>query len=203
MTQPILYSYRRCPYAMRARMALKVAGIDVAIREISLREKPKHMLAISPKGTVPVLVPQEGEVIEESLDIMHWALAKNDPEAWQAVDMQQVTDLITENDTSFKKALDHYKYADRYPEKSQTEYRADGEVFLAKLEALLNQHQYLLKDTISMADIALFPFVRQFRGVDIPWFESAPYPKLNSWLNGLLESELFKSIMQKHPTYID
>lgn len=202
-TLPILYSYRRCPYAMRARMALKVAGIEVEIREISLREKPKHMLAISPKGTVPVLVPEEHQVIEESLDIMQWALAQHDPQGWLNVDANHVKALVEENDSSFKKALDHYKYADRFPERTQADYRADGEVFLAKLEALLAKNAYLLKPTPSMADIAIFPFIRQFRGVDIAWFESSPYPKLNIWINQLIESELFLSIMQKHPTYLD
>lgn len=200
---PILYSYRRCPYAMRARMALKVAGIEVEIREISLREKPKHMLAISPKGTVPVLVPADGQVIEESLDIMHWSLNQHDPEGWLAIDMASAQALMEENDTSFKKALDRYKYADRFPERTQEDYRQDGEVFLAKLEAMLANQAYLLKQTPSMADIAIFPFIRQFRGVDIKWFETSPYTKLNRWINGLIESELFLSIMQKHPTYLD
>lgn len=188
---------------MRARMALKIAGVDVEIREISLREKPKHMLDISPKGTVPVLVPNDGEIIEESLDIMQWTLAQNDPDAWLDADMDAAAKLIEENDTSFKRALDAYKYAERFPEKSQEEHRADGELFLAKLEARLNQHTYLFKDSPSMADIAIFPFIRQFRGVDIAWFESSRYAKLNIWINHLIESELFKSVMQKHPTYLD
>lgn len=200
---PILYSYRRCPYAMRARMALKIAGIDVEIREISLREKPKHMLEISPKGTVPVLVPADNQVIEESLDIMHWSLHQHDPEGWLAIDMVSAQALIKENDTSFKKALDRYKYADRFPERTQEDYRQDGEIFLAKLENMLANQAYLFKSTPSMADIAIFPFIRQFRGVDIQWFESSPYIKLNTWINELIESTLFLSIMQKHPTYLD
>lgn len=200
---PILYSYRRCPYAMRARMALKVASVEVEIREISLREKPKHMLAISPKGTVPVLVPAENQIIDESLDIMIWSLNQHDPKGWLSVDMASAQALIEENDTSFKKALDRYKYADRFPERTQEDYRQDGEIFLAKLEMMLANQDYLLKQTPTIVDIAIFPFIRQFRGVDLQWFESSTYINLNRWINKLIESELFLSIMQKHPTYLD
>lgn len=200
---PILYSYRRCPYAMRARMALKVASVEVEIREISLREKPKHMLAISPKGTVPVLVPAENQIIDESLDIMLWSLNQHDPKGWLSVDMESAQALIEENDTSFKKALDRYKYADRFPERTQEDYRQDGEIFLAKLEMMLANQDYLLKQTPTIVDIAIFPFIRQFRGVDLQWFESSTYINLNRWINKLIESELFLSIMQKHPTYLD
>lgn len=202
-TLPILYSYRRCPYAMRARMALKYAGVDVEIREISLREKPKHMVEISPKATVPVLVLDDGVVIDESLDIMYWALKQQDESGWLKPDVDMAKALIAENDTSFKAALDRYKYADRYPEKKQTEYRADGEVFLQKLESLLAEHAGLNGDLPTLADIAIFPFVRQFRGVDIAWFEASSYTQLNRWLIQLIESELFVRIMQKHPTYIE
>lgn len=203
MTKPILYSYRRCPYAMRARMALAVSGIEVEIREISLREKPKHMLAISPKGTVPVLVSSDGEIIEESLDIMHWALDHQDPQAWLEVNMDEASALVAENDTDFKQALDAYKYAERFPEKTQAAHRADGEIFLKKLEGLLEENAGLSGALPTFADIAIFPFIRQFRGVDIKWFESAAYPQLNTWINTLIASELFASIMQKHPTYTD
>lgn len=203
MTKPILYSYRRCPYAMRARMALAVSGIEVEIREISLREKPKHMLAISPKGTVPVLVSSDGEIIEESLDIMHWALDHQDPQAWLEVNMDEASALVAENDTDFKQALDAYKYAERFPEKTQAAHRADGEMFLKKLEGLLEESAGLSGALPTFADIAIFPFIRQFRGVDIKWFESAAYPQLNTWINTLIASELFASIMQKHPTYTD
>jgi len=199
----ILYSYRRCPYAMRARMALKYAGIDVEIREISLRDKPKHLLAISPKATVPVLVLADGTVIDESLDIIDWALAQSDTAGW-LTEKPTARALIAENDTSFKKILDAYKYPERNPDKTQEAHRADGEVFLQKLETQLAAHPGLVGALPTLADIAIFPFIRQFRGVDIPWFETtAPYPKLNHWLTTLMESELFKSIMQKHPTYID
>lgn len=188
---------------MRARMALKYAGIAVEIREIALRDKPQSMLMLSPKATVPVLVLQDGAVLEESLDIVHWALQKSDVTGWLTADSELTQQLINENDGSFKQALDKYKYAIRFPEQSAETYRAQGEVFLQKLESLLNQSKFLLKDQSTLADIAIFPFVRQFASVDTAWFETAPYPKLQSWLKGLVESELFASIMEKQPTYIE
>jgi glutathione S-transferase len=203
MVLPILYSYRRCPYAMRARMALKYAGIEVEIREISLREKPVSMLQVSPKGTVPVLVLPEGTVLEQSLDIMQWALSQRDLDGWLSADETQMLDLIAENDGEFKCALDRYKYPARYTENVQGAYRAQGEMFLNKLEARLMQTNYLFKNTITLADIAIFPFVRQFAAVDSAWFERAPYPKLKAWLEGLVNSALFVSIMQKQPTFVD
>ncbi len=195
---PILYSYRRCPYAMRARMALKLASIEVEFREISLRVKPVHLLQVSPKATVPVLVLPDGKVIDESLEIMLWALKQH---SMQTNVHEASRALISENDMSFKQALDAYKYPERYPNKTQIQHRADGEVLLQKLEGLLNQQPYLLSDEASMADIAIFPFIRQFAAVNSAWFEAAPYPKLRSWLKVWVESELFKSIMEKHPTY--
>lgn len=200
---PILYSYRRCPYAMRARMALKYAGVAVDIREISLKDKPQSMLKVSPKATVPVLVLPNGSVLEESLDIMHWALQWQDTEGWLKADFALTAQLIAQNDGSFKQALDHYKYAIRFPEQPAETYRTQGETFLQKLESLLGQSIFLLNDQIRLADIAIFPFVRQFAGVDAAWFETAPYPKLKAWLKGLVESELFLSVMEKQPTYLD
>lgn len=201
MTLPILYSYRRCPYAMRARMALRYAGVEVETLEITLREKPAHMLAISPKGTVPVLQLSSGEVLEQSLDIMRWALSQRDNEAWLGADKELTDALIQENDTSFKSVLDCYKYPDRYPEHTQISYREQGEVFLTKLELLLEANSFLLSHQVSLADIAIFPFIRQFAAVDVAWFELAPYPKLRAWLHGLTASELFIDIMQKVQTY--
>ena len=194
MSLPILYSYRRCPYAMRARMALKYTGIEVDIIEISLKDKPAQMLQVSPKGTVPVLVLADGTVIDESLQIMRWALATYDPDCWLASDAK---DLIAENDGSFKQALDRYKYAIRFPERSEEAHRADGEVFLLKLEQLLNQASFLSGEKTGLADIAIFPFIRQFVGVDTVWFETAPYPKLRTWLNDRVENDLFLSVMHK------
>ena len=206
MQRPILYSYRRCPYAMRARMALSYAGIQVEIREIALREKPAHMLAVSPKGTVPVLVLASNEVLEQSLDIMNWALQQSDVDEWIIQDQagQKLTaDLIATNDGAFKQSLDKYKYAIRFPENPPEIYRAQGEEFLQRLEILLQQNTYLCRNTISKADVAIFPFVRQFSMVDENWFESADYPSLKAWLNGLLNSQLFLGVMQKYPVWAD
>jgi glutathione S-transferase len=202
MVLPILYSYRRCPYAMRARMAIWAANIQVEVREISLREKPAHLLRISPKGTVPVLQLPDGTVLEQSLDIMHWALAQNDPQGWLNAEPEAVNALITINDGDFKKALDRYKYPDRYPEHTQAFYREQGEEFLQRLETALVQHDYLLGDKPTMADVAIFPFIRQFAAVDAEWFASSAYPKLRVWIEGWLQSPLFEKVMQKFPTYI-
>lgn len=206
MQRPILYSYRRCPYAMRARMALRYANIDVEIREIALREKPAHMLAVSPKGTVPVLVLASGKVLEQSLDIMDWALAQSDLDTWNIQDQEgQIlsADLIATNDGAFKQALDKYKYAIRFPENSLDVYRVSGEEFLKRLESLLRQNTYLCRNTITKADVAIFPFVRQFSMVEEQWFEVANYPALKAWLNGLLNSQLFIDVMEKYPVWRD
>lgn len=188
---------------MRARMALKYANIDVEIREISLRDKPAHLLQISPKATVPVLGLVNGTVIDESLSIMHWALTQSDQSGWLLGDKLATVQLINENDTTFKRALDAYKYPERHPEKSQLEYRLQGELFLQKLENLLEHRQYLMASHITLADVAIFPFVRQFAAVDANWFERSSYPSLKQWLNSLVTSSLFVSIMQKRPTYVE
>ena len=195
-----LYSFRRCPYAMRARMALRYAGVPLEVVEVSLKDKPADMLALSPKGTVPVL-NADGVVIDESLQIMRWALAQNDPDDWllagnsfAALWMEK---LIEGNDQIFKSALNRYKYAERYPEQPMDAYRAEGALFLQKLDELLASRDYLLADHPSLADIALLPFVRQFAHVDREWFAQTPYVRLQAWLQRLLESELFISIMKK------
>lgn len=203
MVLPVLYSYRRCPYAIRARMGLKIAGIEVEIREVSLRDKPAHMLQVSPKATVPVLVLADGKVIDQSLDIMQWALAQHDPEAWLDVAMDSTMQLISDNDTTFKRALDAYKYPERFLDKTHREHRADGEVFLVELEQRLLQHAYLIKETPCIADVAIFPFVRQFAAVDSAWFEQSEYVQIRLWLESWVKSELFNSVMQKHKTYIE
>ena len=182
---------------MRARMALKYANINVEIVEITLKDKPAAMLKASPKGTVPVLVLPSGAVIEQSLDIMHWALQQSDKASWLALDKQLIYALIAENDGSFKQALDKYKYANRFPEQSAEIYREQGEVFLQKLESLLNQSEYLISAQLSIADVAIFPFIRQFAAVNQSWFENTPYPKLIAWLQQLTHSALFLSIMHK------
>lgn len=195
-----LYSFRRCPYAMRARMALRYAGLAVNIVEVSLKAKPAEMLALSSKGTVPVL-SVDGRVIDESLEIMRWALARNDPQNWLLKDDPQGADrmaaLIEENDQAFKVHLNRYKYAERYPEQPMETYRAEGEVFLRKLDELLLDRDYLLANHPSLADVALMPFVRQFAHVDREWFAQTPYRRLQAWLQRFLASELFTSIMAR------
>ncbi|VVN76120.1 glutathione S-transferase [Pseudomonas fluorescens] len=200
MSTATLYSFRRCPYAIRARMALRYSGVAVNIVEVSLKAKPAEMLALSSKGTVPVL-SVDGRVIEQSLEIMHWALEQNDPLDWQLkndpVAQQASAALIEENDQLFKVHLDRYKYADRYPEQPMEHYRGQGAVFLQKLDSLLQQHGYLVADHPSLADVALAPFVRQFAHVDRDWFAQTPYRRLQAWLQRFLESELFVSVMAK------
>lgn len=191
-----LYSFRRCPYAMRARMALRYCGVPVEIVEVSLKAKPAEMLAISPKGTVPVL-DADGRVIDESLEIMRWALAQNDPQDWLLGGDARIAELIEANDQVFKGHLNRYKYAERYPEQPMEVYRAEGEMFLRRLEELLEGRDYLLTDHPSLADVALLPFVRQFAHVDREWFAQTPYVRLQAWLQRFLESELFTSIMKK------
>jgi len=191
-----LYSFRRCPYAMRARMALRYSGVPVEIVEVSLKAKPAEMLAISPKGTVPVL-DAGGQVIDESLEIMRWALAQNDPDDWLLGGDSRIAELIEANDQVFKVHLNRYKYAERYPEQPMEVYREEGALFLQKLDELLEGRDYLLAGHPSLADIALLPFVRQFAHVDRDWFATTPYERLQAWLQRFLESDLFTAIMKK------
>jgi glutathione S-transferase len=196
---PILYSFLRCPYAIRSRMALRYAGIDYELREISLKNKPPEMLAISPKGTTPVLQLTDGEVLEESLDIIYWALAQNDPEGWLEFFpnlLELGKNLIAINDSEFKQNLDRYKYHVRFPEPQAT-YRAQAETYLETLEKLLRLHSFLLGDRDSFADIAIFPFIRQFAHVDLDWFDNSHYLALVRWLNFYKSSSLFLSVMEK------
>jgi glutathione S-transferase len=195
-----LYSFRRCPYAMRARMALRYSGVAVDIIEVSLKAKPAEMLALSPKGTVPVL-SVDGQVIDESLAIMRWALAQNDPQDWllkeDPAGQALIAALIEENDQAFKVHLNRYKYAERYPDQPMAVYRAEGEVFLRKLDELLDGRDYLLAGHPTLADVALMPFIRQFAHVDREWFAQTPYVRLKAWLQRFLESALFIGVMQK------
>ncbi|MFC2953284.1 glutathione S-transferase [Marinicaulis aureus] len=231
---PILYSFRRCPYAMRARMAVAASGVQVRLREILLRDKPEEMLAASAKGTVPVLIDGQ-TVIDESLDVMNWALNQNDPESWLA---RKDDALIAENDGPFKHHLDRYKYSTRYEDADAEEHRAAGFEFLQKLETrLVNQisilrdapilhpeggrsprlegrrigapqdegvpleNVYLYGSERGFSDIAIFPFVRQFRIADKDWFDAAPIPNVQRWLKPLMDSALFKSVMEKYPLW--
>ena len=200
----VLYSYRRCPYAMRARMALAYSGIAVEIREISLREKPASMLAISPKGTVPVL-HSDGLVIEQSYDIMKWALKQSDPDQWLSAQTESIIDeWVEKNDGPFKKLLDQYKYPDRYPDISLKETLSQAtSSFLGPINEQLKKSACLLGPKISLADVALFPFVRQFAMVNPEWIDQSGLNYLKQWLNEHLESPLFLSVMQKYPTWYD
>ena len=201
---PVLYSFRRCPYAMRARMALYASGIAVELREVELSNKPKSMLACSPKGSVPVLVLPDGQVIDESRDIMLWALRRNDPDGWlgeNSAYANAAIPLISENDTTFKDLLNRYKYPERYPEHGQHHYRAWAEIFIQGLENRLRATPCLLGDTPSVADAGIFPFIRQFADVDRGWFAQAPYPALRNWLKGILDSALFAAVMNRYPPW--
>lgn len=189
---------------MRARSALLASGISVELREVVLRDKPAAMLAASPKGSVPVLVLPDSHVIDESWDIMLWALRSHGTHEWLGENechVQAARPLVIENDSTFKRALDRYKYPDRFPLHPQGFYRELGEKFLLKLEAHLSITPYLLADNMTIADAALLPFVRQFAAVDADWFATAPYPKLRAWLAHYTESKLFITMMQKFPAW--
>jgi glutathione S-transferase len=191
---PVLYSFRRCPYAMRARMALWTAGICVELREVKLAAKPPALIAASPKATVPVLVCPDGTVIDQSLDVMRWALAQSDPESWLAGDDPA---LIAANDGVFKHHLDRAKYPGRYTEDGVTDHRAEALALLAPLETRLVDAPFLTGQTRALTDIALLPFIRQFAAIDPAWFAAQPLPHLQGWLERLLASELFAGIMPK------
>jgi len=200
MTQqyPILYSFRRCPYAMRARMGLYASGAICELREVVLRDKPAHMLEISPKGTVPVLQTKERQVIEESLEVMLWALEQSDPEGWLKPPFEDMMGLIKQNDTEFKSHLDRYKYANRFEGADALEERGKAERFLSKLDGLLEGNEYLFGDKSSLADYAIAPFIRQFAFVDKAWFDQTEYGSLQKWLEAFLSSKVFTSIMTKY-----
>ncbi len=200
---PLLYSFRRCPYAIRARLALKASGVKVELREIVLRAKRPELLIISPKGTVPVLQLPGGRVIDQSLDIMRWALSQHDPLGWLtsppgAEGARSAQAWIDCNDGTFKALLDRYKYPERYPEHGAHEYREQAMVLMLKpMDSALQMRRQLLSDQASLADMALLPFIRQFAQVDDAWFEQAPMPGLKRWLREHLASPLFESVMGK------
>lgn len=186
---------------MRAHMALKYAGLKVALREVDLKALPPQLLKISSNNTVPVLQLSDGSILDESWDILKWALTQNDLENWLGEDNAYLLDaeiLVENNDYSFKNDLDHYKYADRFPEFSQEHYRQACEVFIAELEAMLGEKPYLLGNQLSLADIAVFPFVRQFSLVDTSWFEQSSYVGVKQWLKYFINTELFQHTFQKH-----
>jgi len=197
---PILYSFRRCPYAMRARMAIWASGSAVSLREVVLRNKPAALVEASPKATVPVLVLANGSVIEESIAIMDWALEQNDPKSWGDATPDTAA-LISACDEGFKGWLDKYKYADRHPEQSAVHYREQAEGFIADLEQRLSEQRWLGGGQATRADVAVFPFVRQFAGVDPTWWLNAPYPAVRTWLNDWLVSDTFTGVMAKYPPW--
>ena len=194
---PILYSFRRCPYAMRARLAIASAGVQVELREIVLRDKAPEFLAASPKATVPVVVDGD-RVIEESFDVMLWALGQNDPEGWLS---RQDDALIAQADGPFKTALDRYKYASRYDDVDASAERSAAALFLADLDKRLASNGWLMDDQPRLSDMAILPFVRQFAHVDLDWFTAQPWPHLITWLNRFKSSPRFLGIMQKYPRW--
>lgn len=227
---PLLYSFRRCPYAIRARLALQVTQSECELREVVLRDKPPRMLSASPKGTVPVLVLEQrsalegkvlegkalegnapaGKVLEESLDIMLWCLRERDPGEWLGGDEEYVPEaiaLIGRNDGEFKYNLDRYKYADRHPSpdsdspEDSLDHRELAAKFLRELDARLSKSPWLLGSRLSLADAALAPFVRQFANTDRSWFDAQPWPSLCAWLEDFLVSPLFLSVMGKYPQW--
>lgn len=201
---PILYSCRRCPYAIRTRMTLNYAAIDYELREVSLKNKPAALLNASAKATVPTMVLQESDVLDESADIIKWSLQQNDPAHWQRANANEsLYDLMSENDQDFKQHLDHYKYADRHPRHPGSHYRDQAGIFLQKLENSLKDSPFLLDSQLSLADVFIFPFIRQFAFVDKPWFDQAPLPALQKWLRTMLASELFNQVMTKYPIWCE
>jgi glutathione S-transferase len=200
LNYPILYSFRRCPYAMRARLALAYSGIYYEHREILLKNRPEELYALSPKGTVPVLQLNDKTVIDESIDVMKWALAQSDPEHWYTENIEVQNSLIYQNDGDYKKWLDKYKYHVRFKDGSYEEYQyAVGEI-LKTYESTLSKSLYLCGDKVTLADMALFPFIRQGAYVDLNWF-NAQFPKLSTWLKIFKESELFETIMKKYTVW--
>jgi glutathione S-transferase len=199
----ILYSYRRCPYAMRARMALKYASIEVEHREIELRNKPQSMLLASPKGTVPVLCIGD-TVLDQSVDIMRWAIEQSDPDAWGSTDDAIAQAWVAKNDGPFKTLLDQYKYPNRFPELDQATVLKEAlQIMLLPMEQSLQATQYLMGDQMTWVDVAIFPFIRQFSMVDIKKFDDLPIPAVKKWLAQHLDSELFHSVMHKYPVWRD
>jgi glutathione S-transferase len=193
---------------MRARCALIYAQIDIEIREIELRNKPRSMLEISPKGTVPVLLTSDHRVIDQSIDIMNWALSQHDPDNWlsenDSIKSLEIQQWIEINDGPFKKLLDQYKYPERFPELVRADILDSAmDLFLMPLNQRLENNAFLLGKQISMLDIAIFPFIRQFAGSDSKKFQELPLNKLSEWLNFFILSDLFHKVMAKYPVWRD
>jgi glutathione S-transferase len=210
MTAPYLYSLQHCPYAIRARLGLLLAEQSVMVRAVDLRDKPAELLAISEKGTVPILVLQDENilpnvVIDESLDIMLWALTNNDPKNLLYLDnpdaLPSMLNFISRSDTEFIPALDKYKQASRYHDPSLSAYRQGCQKFIAELEQMLTLHDYFMGARPSLADYALLPFIRQFAKVERKWYLQSPYPRVREWLNNQLQQPLFTKAMAKFPLW--
>lgn len=196
---PILYSFRRCPYAMRARMAIHISQQKCEIREVLLKDKPPSMMECSAKGTVPVLVLQSGKVIDESLDVIDWALNLNDPYNWKrSKDLGKTKELIKINDGDFKFHLDRYKYSKRYENEDPNFHREKCLTFIKMINEELKDSKYIYDNEISYIDISLLPFIRQFRIADNDWFDELPYENVKSWLSNFIDSKLLKSVMPKY-----
>lgn len=205
---PVVYSFRRCPYAMRARLALVASQQVCTLREVVLADKPAALLQASPKGTVPVLVLPNGAVIDQSLDIMLWALRRNDPLAWLPPDgapWDAALQWIAQCDGPFKHALDRYKYPHRYDLSDGYAHRHQGAEFLVALEAVLTTHGPLdgltAGQQFGFTDAAIAPFVRQFAHTDVAWFASQPWPAVQRWLSAFEASTMFAQVMEKFPRW--
>ncbi|WP_442595869.1 glutathione S-transferase [Parapusillimonas sp. JC17] len=200
-TLPVLYSFRRCPYAMRARLAIAVSGHACELREIVLRDKPPSLLAASPKGTVPVLIDSDGCVIDQSLDIMLWALSRNDPAGWLAPgrgDLPAGLALIKRCDDEFKPLLDRYKYPQRFGLGTGLAHRDEAGLWLQELDKSLQASPFLFGNSPSLADMAIAPFIRQFAHTDKAWFQAQAWPCLQAWLDAWMNSPLFEQVMKKY-----
>ncbi len=202
-TLPVLYSFRRCPYAIRARLALRCSGTQVELREVDLKHKPAEMLTISPAATVPVLDLGQGRVLTQSLDILHWALQQSDPEGWlQQGDAAFNQWLVDTTDGDFKRWLDRYKYAERFPERSATEWRDEAvRCLIEPLEVRLTAQPHVGGEKPCWADAAVFPFVRQFAAVDPVWWGASPSVHTWRWLDAWLSNPLFLACMHKEPVW--
>ncbi|TAF85602.1 MAG: glutathione S-transferase [Curvibacter sp.] len=200
MTEPVLYSFRRCPYAMRARMALLASGTRVQLREVVLKDKPPALLAASPKGTVPVMVLSDGMVLDQSLEIMLSVLRSNDPLKWMPETDQQLHTslrLIAGCDENFKQHLDRYKYPHRFNLPDGLANRAEGAIFLEAIDAILQSQSFLHGSHWGLADAAIAPFVRQFAHTDSSWFSAQSWYALRAWLQAFEDSALFATCMHK------
>ncbi|HLO52410.1 MAG TPA: glutathione S-transferase [Kamptonema sp.] len=201
---PILYSFRRCPFAMRARLALIVSNRVCELREVVLRDKPQEMLKISPKGTVPVLIDIDGQILEESIEIMLWALAQSDPEKWlmpEQGSVAEMLELIAQFDKGFKYHLDRYKYPNRYEGIDAEVQRTEGGLYLEKLNVKLSTKKYLFGNRVTLADMAIAPFIRQFAHTDRSWFNAQPWSQLQAWLSEFIDSEIYTQVMKKYPKW--